>query len=64
MKYFTAIDEDLLMEIWLLNPALLRPLPNPRAKPSYFCQINGHTTKDINKLNMTLSPSQKQQEGG
>jgi hypothetical protein len=64
MKCFIAIEEDLLMEIWLLNPALLTPLSIPKAKPSYFRQANDYPSLDREKLSQTLSPSQKQQEGG
>lgn len=32
MKYFIAIDEELLMKLWMLDPSLVAPYPEPRVK--------------------------------
>lgn len=29
MKYFIAVDEDLLLKIWVQNPELVRPFSRP-----------------------------------
>tara|TARA_R110001592_G_scaffold227724_1_gene484026 strand:+ start:66203 stop:66394 length:192 start_codon:yes stop_codon:yes gene_type:complete len=34
MKCFVAIEEDLLMEIWLLDPTLVAPFSRPSEKPT------------------------------
>ncbi len=32
MKYFIALEEDLLMEIWRLDPTLVAPFSRPSVK--------------------------------
>tara|TARA_R110001592_G_scaffold65156_2_gene200074 strand:+ start:15088 stop:15270 length:183 start_codon:yes stop_codon:yes gene_type:complete len=47
MKCFVAIEEDLLMEIWRLDPTLVAPFSRPDVKTKGACH-------SIVKTNTTL----------
>ena len=49
MKYFVAIEEDLLMEIWLLNPNLVVP----------FSRASDSKAKHTSKAKASLNHKQK-----
>ena len=36
MKYFIPIEEDLLMEIWMLDPELVVPFSRLEIKPNTY----------------------------
>jgi hypothetical protein len=65
MKCFVAIEEDLLMEIWLLDPKLVGPFSRPKVRPdslSEKCAVEAFEDKRL-PLAETTRPDPKQAKG-